>query len=115
MTNDVNLSKKHSMTQESGVLPYASIACQTPTEGMSVETSGAVFLITGTCPRCQHPTAYSVPIGVITRGVSSIETQQVEVSGHYDTIMVCSCGYPHPMRPATESGCGAYWRIALEV
>jgi hypothetical protein len=104
------------VTQESSILPYADIAYETPTEGLSVETSGAALLITGICPRCHHPTACSVPIGVITPGVAGIEAQNTEVTpDRYDTVIVCRCGYPHPNRPATEDGCGAFWRIGLEV
>ena len=104
------------MTQESSLLPYEDIAFPTPTEGQSVMISEAGFVISGICPRCQHPTDCSVPIGVITPGVTGIGTQNVEVkSGTYETVITCRCNYPHPSRPTADVGCGAFWRIAIEV
>lgn len=102
--------------ESQSVLSYQDVAQPTPVHGLSAKKLADAVVIEATCPRCDHLTATHLPIGVIAPAMKGIVRRSVDIpAGRYDTVMVCSCGYPHPGRPPEETGCGAYWRVAMEV
>ncbi|MCO6009798.1 hypothetical protein NE236_32985 [Actinoallomurus purpureus] len=67
-----------------------------------------VLLLGGPCPRCDA--VISIPIfdRVFRYGGGSAG----EKAPRYETV-VCTCDEPHPGRPESRVGCGAFWAIGL--
>ena len=67
------------------------------------------ILVRTVCPACHGRSTtefrYGLPHG--TKGPRVEPARQV--------VVICSCGYPHNMRPSPslEYGCGALWKIDL--
>jgi hypothetical protein len=94
-------------------LPYAEVTDEgyatRVAETFSVRQFGPAVLLSGDCPRCQHP--ISCPI------VDEVYRREVPESAGdpgYRTLL-CSCAVDHPARPDGLTGCGAYWTVTLEV
>ena len=72
--------------------------------------------VTGICPRCDDTTTASIRRGLVGGGtVKGLPEVAPEQAGTVAATIYCECGYYHEGRPDTssESGCGAYWTVAL--
>ncbi|MFF5216388.1 hypothetical protein [Micromonospora sp. NPDC000442] len=94
-------------------LPYVEVTDEgyatRVAETFSVRRYGPAVLLSGDCPRCQHPISCPI-VGEVFRRVAS----QASVELGYRTLL-CSCAAEHPDRPDGLAGCGAYWTVTLEV
>ncbi|MEV2241398.1 hypothetical protein [Micromonospora sp. NPDC049891] len=94
-------------------LPYAEVTddgyATRVAETFSVRRYGPAVLLSGDCPRCQHPITCPI-VGEVYRR----EASQAPVDPGYRTLL-CSCAADHPTRPDGLAGCGAYWTVTLEV
>jgi hypothetical protein len=62
------------------------------------------YLLTGTCPRCDHPMGFLVPTEILLNSTPAAPRP---------TKMMCTCEGEHPGRPPDDEGCGAYWNVEL--
>ena len=74
----------------------------------SARHHGAVVLLSGPCPRCEHATTSALVDEIYRR-----EPAPASVDPGYRTL-VCECTADHPRRPAGMVGCGAYWTLVVE-
>jgi hypothetical protein len=91
-------------------LPFAETTAQNYAEAFSAtceltETRRGV-LLAGTCPRCHDPMDYLVPTGVFLGAIGTPAYVR-------PTPLMCTCRNPHPGRPDSDEGCGAYWTVEL--
>jgi len=104
------------MSQEQGVLEFLEVPFRADPASFAVQATAGVILLIGPCPRCGDETMTSVPVGIVSPQARGIAIQDSRApTGRYTTVMVCDCGRPHPGRPLTERGCGAYWYAEIEV
>ena len=75
--------------------------------GLRVEGTRHEAVLSGVCPRCEHPFQYVHPLtGFRVPWPSpSRDTFSVQVA--------CVCTGEHPGRPDDDEGCGAYWILEL--
>lgn len=73
----------------------------------SPDTRPPKFLLTGPCPRCQHPIAVDL---TDQKGVGLVGS-----SGLITVIVKCNCGVAHSGAPAGPSkGCGAEGTVLIK-
>ncbi|MFD6231153.1 hypothetical protein ACFWFZ_30475 [Streptomyces sp. NPDC060232] len=70
-----------------------------------------VSLLTGPCPRCRAVISVHLVNDVLRRGVRRRARQAPPQP--YRTVR-CNCRAPHPGRPESLRGCGAYWNVLVE-
>ncbi|MEW2390667.1 hypothetical protein AB0933_20150 [Streptomyces venezuelae] len=118
--------------QESVELPYRVVsepewnAAAAATASVGVHPSeelAEVVVVSGPCPRCEHPTvfserlvAYSDMLGAGSgrRGLLARALRRAAArGGRRDIEVICSCGGAHP-DAGEESGCGASWVLTVE-
>jgi hypothetical protein len=84
-------------------------------DGFTAEQVGEREIrVTGVCPRCDDTTTATIRRGVVGGGTVKAPPSP-DSPGLVPATIWCECGYYHDGRPDTsaESGCGAYWRVAL--
>ncbi|MFD3311949.1 hypothetical protein [Streptomyces sp. NPDC058656] len=76
--------------------------------GLRIEGSRHEAVLSGVCPRCEHPFQYVHPLAGF-RGLRRPRSRDT-----YSVQVACVCTEEHPGRPADDEGCGAYWILLLQ-
>ncbi|WP_139218006.1 hypothetical protein [Micromonospora phaseoli] len=94
-------------------LPYAEVTdgeyAARVAQAFTARQFGPAVLLSGDCPRCQHPIVCPI-VGEIYRR----DAPETSSDPGYRTLL-CSCAADHPARPDGLTGCGAYWTLSMEV
>jgi hypothetical protein len=78
-------------------------------QSWSATVAGAEIVLTGPCPRCDHPAPNRVPLHTVALEVAGGSARQTLTAA-----LACTCTEPHPGRPAgTPSGCGCTWTVVV--
>lgn len=72
------------------------------------------LVLTGACPRCQHPMEFLITNQVVKRWRPlRTRTAPVAEPETTDEPMMCTCAADHADRPDDYVGCGAYWNVKV--
>jgi hypothetical protein len=88
-------------------MPWAEVCETDRVPHFTTSRVGVVVRLSGSCPRCRHPTT--------TNFTRVIPSQAGLRAGAQPVTLYCQCGVAHPGHPDNEDGCGAYWNVVTVI